>query len=150
ASIYRAPTLGLVEAITGGSHVVIVGAAGAGKTVALANIASLAANFKVQIDTGGNKVDAIPFFYHVADLQFPYDNSKDPLNIILNAASERAPIFDLRRMPEFVQQAFKNGSALLLIDGFDELDPESQTQVTEWFKAVVQTHPKVRIVTTAC
>ena len=150
ASIYRAPTLGLVEAITGGTNVVIVGAAGAGKTVALANIASLAANFKVQIDMGGTKVDAVPFLYHVADLQFPYDNTKDPLNIILNAASERAPIFDLRRMPEFVQQTFKSGSALLLIDGFDELDPESQTQVTEWFKAITQAYPKVRIVTTGC
>ncbi|HXD11792.1 MAG TPA: HEAT repeat domain-containing protein, partial [Anaerolineales bacterium] len=150
ASIYRAPTLGLVEAITGGSHVIIAGAAGTGKTVALANIASLAANFKIQMDAGGNKVEAVPFFYHIADLQFPYDNTKDPLNIILNAASERAPIFDLRRMPEFVQQTFKSGSALLLIDGFDELGPESQTQVTEWFKAIIQTHPKVRIVTTGC
>jgi len=146
ASTYRAPTLGLVEAISGGSNVVIVGAAGAGKTVALAHLASLAANLKVQFEAG----DAVPFFYHVADLQLPHDGGKDPLNIIINAASERAPIFDLRRLPGFVQQSFKSGSALLLIDGYDELEPQSQTHVTDWFKALAEAYPDVRIVTTGC
>ena len=147
-STYRAPTLGLVEAISGGSNVVIVGAAGAGKTVAMAHLASLAANLKIQIDAGPNKVDAVPYFYHVADLQLPHDGVKDPLNMIINAASERAPVFDLGRLPGFVQQTFKNGSALLLIDGYDELELQSQTQVTEWFKALLQTYPNIKIVTT--
>ncbi len=150
ASTYRAPTLGLVEAITGGSNVVIIGKAGAGKTVALAHLASLAANLKVQVEAGVSKVDAVPYFYHVADLQFPHDDTKDPLNLIINAASERAPVFDLNRLPQFTQQSFKSGSALLLIDGFDELEPQSQTQVTEWFKALSQAYPNIRIVTTGC
>ena len=150
ASTYRAPTLGLAKVVAGSSHIVIVGAAGAGKTVALAYLASLAANLKVQVDAGGNKVDAVPFFYHIADLQLPHDGVKDPINIIINAASERAPMFDLGRLPGFVQQTFKSGSALLLIDGFDELEPQSQTQVIEWFKALNQAYPKIKIVTTAC
>ncbi|MGZ9236036.1 MAG: hypothetical protein ACXW4E_10975, partial [Anaerolineales bacterium] len=41
AAIYRAPTIGVAEAIAGGSNIVITGAAGAGKTVALAHLASL-------------------------------------------------------------------------------------------------------------
>src|SRR5690349_12305868 len=44
AAIYRAPTLGIGEAIAGGSHVVIVGAAGTGKPVSLAHLASEAPN----------------------------------------------------------------------------------------------------------
>lgn len=150
ASIYRAPTLGLVEAITGSSNVVIVGAAGAGKTVAMAHLASLAANLKVQVEAGGNKLDAVPYFYHVADLQFPHDSTKDPLTLIINAAAERAPVFDLGRLSGFIQQTFKSGSALLLIDGFDELEPQSQTHVTEWFKALSQAYPNIKIVTTGC
>jgi HEAT repeat protein len=146
ASTYRAPTLGLDEAIKGGSNIVIVGAAGAGKTVALAHLASLAANLKVQFEAS----EAVPYFYHVADLQLPYDASKDALNIIINAASERAPVFDLGRLPGFVQQTFKSGSALLLIDGYDELEPQSQTQVIEWFKALLQAYPNIKIVTTGC
>ena len=50
AAIYRAPTLGVVEAIRGGSNIVIVGAAGMGKTVALAHLTSLAANLQVKLD----------------------------------------------------------------------------------------------------
>ena len=149
AAIYRAPTLGITEAIAGGSNIVIVGAAGTGKTVALAHLASLAANLQVRLEPN-TEPEAVPYLYHVADLQLPFDASKDPINIITNAASERAPVFDLRRLPAFIESSFKNGQALLLIDGFDELDPQGQHNVVEWFKALMQAYPKVRIVTTGC
>ena len=147
AAVYRAPTLNLAEALKGGTNIVIVGAAGTGKTVALAHLASLAANLKIQLGVDG---DAVPYLYHVADLQLPFDPSKDPISIITSAASERAPVFDLGRLPGFVQQTFKSGTALLLIDGFDELDPDSQRGVVEWFKALSTAYPRVRIVTTGC
>jgi HEAT repeat protein len=149
AAIYRAPTLGVAEAIEGGSNIVIVGAAGMGKTVALAHLASMAANFNVRLDSN-SELEAIPYLYHVADLQFPFDGSRDPISTIINAASEHAPIFDLRRLPGFIQQTFRSGQALLLIDGFDELDPSGQGQVVNWFKALIQAYPRTRIVTTGC
>ena len=145
AAIYRAPTLGLVEAISGGENVVIVGAAGMGKTVALAHLASLAANLKVQL--GGGR-DAVPFHYHIADLQLPLDPSKDPLTVVINAASEHAPVFDLRRLPEFIKQSFNSGTALLLVDGFDEADPQTQTDIVAWFEALGKAYTNARIVTT--
>jgi len=147
AAIYRAPTLSLAEAVAGGGNIVIVGAAGSGKTVALAHLASLAANLKVRLEAN---MEAVPYLYHVADLGLPYEPSKDPINIIINAASEHAPMFDLRRLPGFIQQTFNNGQALLLIDGFDELELRGQQGVVEWFKAVIQAYPKIRIVTTGC
>jgi HEAT repeat protein len=149
AAIYRAPTLGVAEAITGGSNIVITGAAGMGKTVALAHLASLAANLSVRLDPD-SELEAVPYLYHVADLQFPFDPAKDPASNIIAAAMEDAPIFDLRRLPGFMQQTFKNGQALVLLDGFDELEPLSQQKVVEWFKALLQTYPKIRIVTTGC
>ena len=147
AAIYRAPTIGVVDALAGGSNIVIVGAAGMGKTVALAHLASLAANLQVKLDSD---LEAVPYLYHVADLQFPFDPSKDPINMIIDAASEHAPMFDLRRLPGFIQQTFKNGQALLLIDGFDELDPAGQKNVVEWFRVLLQAYPRTRIVTTGC
>ncbi|HUE98182.1 MAG TPA: HEAT repeat domain-containing protein [Anaerolineales bacterium] len=149
AAIYRAPTLGVAEAIAGGSNIVIVGAAGSGKTVALAHLASMAANLQVGM-VANSELEAVPYLYHVADLQFPFDTSKDPATPIINAASERAPMFDLRRLPGFIQQTLKSGQALVLIDGFDELDPVGQSNVVEWFQALVQAYPKIRIVTTGC
>src|SRR5215207_1730601 len=149
ASIYRAPTIGIVEAIAGGSNIVITGAAGTGKTVALAHLASMAANLQVRLDANAGP-EAVPYLYHVADLNFPFDASKDPANLIINAASEQAPIFDLRRLPAFIQQTLKNGQALVMVDGFDELDPSGQQNVVNWFRALLQAYPKIRIVTTGC
>jgi len=145
AAIYDAPTLSLTEALSGGSNLVIVGAAGSGKTVALAHLASLAANLKVRLDS---ELEAVPYLYHVADLQLPFDVSKDPASLIINLAGEHASMLDLRRLPGFIQQTFRNGQALVLIDGFDELDPHSQAGVVDWFKALIHAYPNVRIVTT--
>src|SRR5215216_1307452 len=101
AAIYRAPTIGVAEALAGGSNIVIVGAAGMGKTVALAHLASLAANLRIKAGSN-SEVEAVPYFYHVADLQFPFDTSKDPASPVMNAATEHAPMFDLRRLPGFI------------------------------------------------
>jgi HEAT repeat protein len=148
-AIYQAPTISLTDAAAGGTNLVIVGAAGMGKTVALAHLASLAANLKVRLEASA-EMNAVPYLYHVADLQLPHDPSKDPINIVNQAVEEHAPMFDLGRLPGFIQQTFKNGQALLLIDGYDELDPQGQVEVVNWFKALMQTYPKVRIVTTGC
>ncbi|HLA08804.1 MAG TPA: HEAT repeat domain-containing protein [Anaerolineales bacterium] len=149
AGIYRAPTLSLAESVSGGANVVIVGAAGAGKTVALAHLASMAANLRIRLDAK-SEAEAVPYLYHVADLALPFDSTKDPIYIVANAVAENAPVFDLGRLPGFIQQSFKNGQALLLIDGFDELDPQGQKDVVAWFKALIQAYPKARIVTTGC
>lgn len=147
AAIYRAPTLLVNEAVAGGANIVLVGAAGMGKTVALAHLASLAANMQIQLE---GRLPAIPYLFHAADLELPYDPATDPVRILINAASEHAPMFDLRRLPGFIQETFRNGQALVLIDGFDELDPNGQQAVVQWFEALLKTHPRVRIVTTGC
>lgn len=149
AATYRAATLSLTEALEGGSNIVIVGAAGTGKTVALAHLASLAANLKVKLDPQA-ELEAVPYLCHVADLQLPFDSAKDPIQVIVNAVTERAPVFDLGRLPGFIQQTAKDGRALVLLDGYDELDPGAQSQVVDWLKALISTHPNIRIVTTGC
>lgn len=149
AATYRAATLSVTEAIAGGSNIVIMGAAGTGKTVALAHLASLAANLQVQFDSKAEAF-AVPYLYHVADLQLPFDASRDPINVITNAVLERAPMFDLGRLPDFIQRTFRDGQALVLVDGFDELDPKGQSEVVDWFKALITTYPKIRVVTTGC
>jgi hypothetical protein len=70
------------------------------------------------------------------------------LTILINTATERAPLFDARRLPNFIKQNFTDGNALLLIDGFDEADPQTQGYVVEWFRALGETYPTARLVTT--
>lgn len=147
AGIYNAPTFTLEQALSGGANIVITGAAGAGKTVALAHLASLAANLKIRLES---EAEAIPYLYHVADLQLPYNAATDPINVLTNAAAEFTPLFDLRKLPGFIQRTFQAGQALLLIDGFDELDELNQKHVAAWFAALLQNYPAARIITTGC
>ncbi len=145
AAAYHAQTLTLPQALSGNTNIVIIGQPGIGKTVALAHLATLAANRSEKLEA---LKDTIPFFFHVANLKLPIADPKDALAPLIEAASEHAPIFDLGRLPGFIQTTFKNGEALLLIDGFDEIAPENQQGVTDYFKIIMQNYPKTRIVTT--
>lgn len=145
AAAYHAPTLTLSQALSGNTNIVIIGQPGVGKTVSLAYLASLAANRSEKLET---LQDAVPFLVHVADLKLPILDPKDALTPLIEAASEYAPIFDLNRLPAFFQNTFKNGNALLLVDGYDEITPEYQQIISEYFKIIMQNYPKTRIVTT--
>jgi len=145
AAAYHAQTITLPQALSGNTNIVIIGQPGVGKTVSLAHIASLAANRSEKMEALKN---AVPFFFHVANLKLPIADPKDALAPLIEAASEYAPILDLGRLPLFFQNTFTNGEALLLIDGFDEIAPESQQIVTDYFKIILQNYPKTRIVTT--
>ncbi len=145
AAIYNAPTLTLGHALSGGMNLVILGQPGIGKTVALAHLASLAAN---RDESLGSLKDAVPFLLHVADLKLPYAEGKDVLDRLVEMTSEHAAMLDLGRVPGFVQSAFRSGRALLLLDGFDELTSEGQQQVSDFLKVLLREYPKARVVTT--
>lgn len=145
AAAYLPQTLTLAQALAGNAHIVIIGQPGVGKTVSLAHLASLAAN---RSETLGALNDHVPFLVHVADLKLPIADPKDALNPLIEAASEHAPLFDVGKLPDFFKNTFKNGNALLLVDGFDEIPPESQQVISEYFKIVTQNYPQTRIVTT--
>ncbi|GAB4403032.1 MAG: hypothetical protein OHK003_30730 [Anaerolineales bacterium] len=145
ASIYRPHTLTLPQALAGDTNIAIIGQPGTGKTVALAHLASLAANRSEKL---GALQDFVPFHFHVADLNLPVQDPKNVLGIIIDAAAENAPLFDAGKIPAFVQSVFKSGQALLLVDGYDEITPDEQTLVAEFFKHLLKAHPKTRIVTT--
>lgn len=145
AATYNAPTLSLPQALSGNANIVIIGQPGAGKTVALAYLASLAANRSPELDSINN---AIPLLYHVADLNLASRDLKDPLSPIVEAALEHAPMMDLGRLPKFIHQVFEHGRPLLLLDGFDELPAEEQSAVTEYLTLLQKSYPRLRIVTT--
>lgn len=145
AATYQPQTFTLPHALAGNSNLVIIGQPGSGKTVALAHLASLAANRSEKL---GALQDFIPFLVHVADLSLPVKDAKHVLDPLVESASENAPVLDLGRIPNFIQNTFKHGKALLLVDGYDEITPQEQQVVSEYLKLVLQTHPETRIVTT--
>ena len=76
----------------GEANLVLIGQPGAGKTVALAHLASLAANRSEKL---GQLQDHIPFLLHVADLKLPIHDQKDVLNPINEVSDAYAPVFEI-------------------------------------------------------
>src|SRR5688572_21096702 len=64
AAVYTPQTLTVPQMLGGNSNIIIIGQPGAGKTVALAHLASLAANQSEQL---GDHQNLVPFLLHVAD-----------------------------------------------------------------------------------
>ncbi len=145
AAVYDAPTLAIADAMAGGMNLVLIGQPGIGKTVALAHLATLAANRSEQL---GPLKDAVPFLLHVADLKLPAAEAKDVVDRLAEMTSEHASVLDLGRVQGFVQGAFRSGRALLLLDGFDELTADGQREVSDALRLLLQAYPKVRMVTT--
>ena len=147
AAEYNAPTIGLGEATQGDFHLAITGQCGTGKTVALAHLACLSARRDPSL---GKLAEAVPILVHVADLILPFPEGRDVLGPLTELVSEDAAVFDLPRVPSFVQQLFKGGHVLLLLDGVDELAPDGMEHVRAYLSALMQAYPRTRVVTTIC
>jgi len=144
-AVYHAPTLDLGQALAGGANVVIIGQPGAGKTVALAWLAILAANHSESL---GSLKDAAPFLLHVSDLNLPTQNSREALDRIVEMATEHVTVLEEGRTVSFVEDCFESGRCLLLLDGFDELTSQGQRDVTEYLGLLFHAFPRIRVVTT--
>jgi len=145
AGAFHAQTLTLPQALSGNANIVIIGQPGVGKTVALAHLASLAANRSEKLEALKN---VVPFLFHIANLRLPIADPNNALAPIIESAAENVSMLDAGRMPNFIQNTFKNGEALLLIDGYDEIAPETQQIVVDYLKTIVKNYPKTRIITT--
>jgi len=144
-AFYGAPSLGLAEALDGGSNIILTGQPGAGKTTALAYLASQIVNRLPGAETLHN---AIPFLLHTLDLGLPIAEPKKPedlLTPIIDHQSGRASVFDAARLPEFVKYAFQTGRALLLLDGLDEMPQSGVQEVSGYLRLLLRAYPKARV-----
>ena len=139
---YHAPQLSLVEALQGGANLAVVGKPGMGKSVALAYLASILAR---QEASTGVLAGMTPYLVHAADI-LPIPSRFNALEIISEAISTNVSALTLPRLSGFIRSTFTNESALLLLDGLDELPPDQFDQVVDLLGNLLETYPKVRIV----
>lgn len=146
AGAFRSPTLTLPEALQGGCNLVIIGPAGAGKTVALAHYGSLLARHDPR---AGELVDYLPVFFHVGDLILSPDNPQEPIETLLQALSHTVSALTQVRLATLLHAALGTGQAVLLLDGLDEATPEHFQQVVIFIGQLLQQFPAVRMITSA-
>ncbi len=145
ASFYHTATLSLPDVLLGGSNLVIIGEPGVGKTVALAQAASLIAKGDSRV---GALAESIPFLLHVADLNLPDEKLEDILSPITEFVIKSTSLINPARLPEFVNASFSRKQTSLLLDGLDEIPPQEIEKVVAYIEKLLKKYPKTRIILT--
>jgi len=146
SAAFNAPTMSLVNALKGGANLILMGAPGSGKTVALAHLANRVSR---QEENLGDLADMVPFLFHAADVAIESFETKTDLDVLVDAIASQVSTLTLSRLPNLLESSLKNGDALMLMDGLDELPPSETRQIVRWAGQLIQEYPKTRWVIAA-
>jgi hypothetical protein len=145
ASIFGSPKLTLPEALQAGANLLLIGPVGIGKSVALAHLASLLARRDNHL---GSVVDLCPLYFHAADLLFNLPR-EDPATILSGCVSGYTSALTTPRLPKLINELLVHQRVICLVDGLDEVDPDSLLKVREFLAVLIEKYPSIRIVTAA-
>jgi len=147
AGAFNGHTIPAEKILSGGANIVITGRHGSGKTTTLAYLASLLAR---RDDSLGELKEHLPVFLHANEFTLPIETEEQPiLAPIITALTERSSSLGKTRLPEALESAFRDGRALLMLDGFDEIDNETAQHISNYLEQVFQEYPQVRIIAAA-
>lgn len=146
AAAFHAPTISLAEALEGGANLLLIGQAGSGKSAALAHLASA---FAVGEPSIAKLSHRFPILLQAAEI-LSVPANPDLLAIIGGAISAQyaSPLVQ-PRLGSLLKSLFSEGSALLLLDGFDEFEPGAGPKIKSFIGALLKTYPKIQLVVTA-
>jgi len=142
SGIYRAPTLSLAEALADGTHILLTGGIGSGKSTALAYLALRSAQHHPDSGIGA---EMLPVLVHAGDLRLDRQ-SRDPLDPLIEAAQLTVSGGLAARLPGYIRNHARQGRLLLLLDGLDELTTDEIVPIATWVKALIGAHAGNRVV----
>lgn len=126
------------------SHVLILGKPGSGKSTALTYLGlKAAAKDEYHFETA-----PVPVLAHIGDLELPIPERTDPAQPLIDAAGARLSTITAPTFPGYCKTALRNGTALILLDGLEDLPPAHQALATEWLKNLLRAYPKSRVIAT--
>lgn len=142
------PTITLAEALQNGSHIVVTGQPGSGKTVALAHLAALIGR---QDPAAGNLQNKIPFLIHILDLDTTLVDGQDPIENLSRAITSQSSLIWQPQVSKLLKILFSNNArnSILFVDGLDELHSEAFDAAAAYLKALLSAHPNLQVVVTA-
>jgi hypothetical protein len=144
------PLVNLSRLLRGRGRVAILGSPGAGKSTVLKRIAiGFAFPDREQVhDEALPNLNLVPIFLRCRQLN---GLAKKPILEVLASISERGTFADFKdEWISFVLQAVRTGTALLLIDGLDEISDEgSRARFGQELQTFLAMYPAVRVVLTS-
>jgi HEAT repeat protein len=124
----------------------VLGQSGAGRTVLLSRLARIHLNKQAEAELGTDS--RLPILLHLAEADWSKANNDDPLGVLLDAATAHVPSLIAPNVGNLMKGRIRNGSAILLLDGLDEVPPAQRARVVQWLAALLNKHPDNQIVVT--
>jgi HEAT repeat protein len=145
ASQYNWPFLTLENALQNSANIAIIGQPGSGKTVALAY---LAAKFARKDPSLGALAEFTPLLFHVYEFG-NIDNVVDMYEFIVRSFSRQSSVLMKSQITAYLTGQARMGSAIIMLDGLDQLQPDSLQKITRLISAVLKKYPGMRFVVSA-
>lgn len=145
AAEFDAPTLGLEEIMKGGVDLAFTGKPGIGKSFALNQLAIQLARKDPNL---GKLAGKVPVMVHLGDLNFNKKKSSI-INLLYEAIKDNFSSTVEAQLEGFIEKIFENNSAVLLLDGFDELPRDQFEQYLGYLIELKASYPGLLMVITA-
>ena len=141
-------TIGLSAALRSTRRLAILGEDGSGRTTLLNKLARLYAD-KQAVAALGVDGERLPVLLSLAEVEWSTVNETDPLSGLLDAASAYVPRLISANVGKLIRNRLKANTALLLLDGFDEVTPGWRPIAAQRLGALAAQYPNCPMLVTA-
>ncbi len=145
AALYRAPRLTFEQALSKGAKIALVGDPGCGKSTALA---WLTLQIVRKDARAGWLAQLFPLFIHISDIHPLEIAAADPVEALVKAEQFHAPRAGSQAM-QFIRNCLEANSAILLLDGLDELSPPEFKLAIDFLSGLLVKYPELPLITAA-
>lgn len=136
--------ISLEKALSLGSNIILTGQQGAGKTVAMANLASQIAENKTS-----QFIDYLPVFLHYREFVFTSAAQDDPLSVLFSALQNQYKKIDKGMLEKTLLEAIEDNHLILFLDGYEEVNQSVMINIEQWLGILLKQYPHLHIVTTS-
>ena len=142
AALFQAPSRSLLDLARSAWSLVIIGRQGSGRTTALAMLAIYAARLEPEYFSRA----ITPIFLHAGNLNLAGSKNRAAAEVLFEAAAETLTNFSIGMPTRNLARALKDKTALVLLDGWDDLPVSAGAAAVGWLRSFREDYPDVRVI----
>ncbi len=136
----------IAVALRSTQRLAVLGQSGTGRTVLLSWLARVHINKQAGEELG--MANRLPILVHLAEVEWSKASDNDPLGVLLPTATAHVPNLIQPNVAGLMKNRLRSSSAILLLDGLDEVTPAERAHIVQWLAVLLTEHPNNQVVVT--